>query len=396
MQARRWGRAGRLLLSLMVAAAVAGCAGGDDDPAPATAGTAQPAGNAGPPGAGSGAGDGTGTGTGTGNGDGTGTGTGTGNGDGSGGAPRNVQSVAAFGDSLSDVGTFRWGAIEAAGGGRFTTNPGPVWVELVASHYGESISRYRSGGAGNPSPEVFGGLGYAEGGARVAMLPGVGVTPSGIPGVSIESAALPVRDQIGAHLARGPVPASQLVLIFGGVNDVMQQVGGYFLMVADGINPILAQQTVVQETMKAATELADAVAGLVAAGARQLVVVDAPDLALMPYGVTSEPAVRETMTALTGVFNQTLGSRLDGVPGVHRIDIGEFLGRVIARPADFGFTDVERPACTAASLVCTSETLQAPDAATSFLYADGVHLTSGGHQQFARYVIERIAGAVPR
>ena len=37
-----------------------------------------------------------------------------------------VESVVSFGDSLSDLGTHRWGAVEAAGGGRYTTNPGPV------------------------------------------------------------------------------------------------------------------------------------------------------------------------------------------------------------------------------------------------------------------------------
>ena len=47
----------------------------------------------------------------------------------------NVESVVSFGDSLSDLGTFQWGPQAAAGGGRYTTNAGTIWVEQVASAY---------------------------------------------------------------------------------------------------------------------------------------------------------------------------------------------------------------------------------------------------------------------
>src|SRR3954470_162024 len=78
-------------------------------------------------------------------------------------------NVYVFGDSLSDAGTFRpfllsvgLPASVVAGMGRFTTNPGPVWSELVASHYGV-----------NPAPSNAGGTIFAQGGARVALTPGV-------------------------------------------------------------------------------------------------------------------------------------------------------------------------------------------------------------------------------
>ena|ERR1035437_2404229 len=53
-------------------------------------------------------------------------------------ASRNFQIVS-FGDSLSDVGTFAPIA-SLAGGGRFTTNPGMVWVQDVAQFYGDTVS----------------------------------------------------------------------------------------------------------------------------------------------------------------------------------------------------------------------------------------------------------------
>ena len=70
-----------------------------------------------------------------------------------------------FGDSLSDAGYYR--PFLAGLGlppsvvsqlGRFTTNPGPVWSEIVSSYYGFPA---------NPS-NVSGGNIYAQGGARVA------------------------------------------------------------------------------------------------------------------------------------------------------------------------------------------------------------------------------------
>ena len=56
-----------------------------------------------------------------------------------------LQAVS-FGDSLSDVGTYAWYAKANFGGGEFTTNPGPVWVEDVAAYYGSSLTPAYSGG----------------------------------------------------------------------------------------------------------------------------------------------------------------------------------------------------------------------------------------------------------
>ena len=76
-------------------------------------------------------------------------------------------NVFVFGDSLSDAGYFRpflsaigTPAATAAGLGRFTTNPGPVWSELIAQTYG-----------GNPAPSNAGGNIFAQGGARAQGTP---------------------------------------------------------------------------------------------------------------------------------------------------------------------------------------------------------------------------------
>src|SRR5260221_8980822 len=79
--------------------------------------------------------------------------------------------VVVFGDSLSDAGYFRPFlaslGLPAAQMGRFSTNPDPVWSELISQFYGFT-----------PAPSNAGGTIYAQGGARGALTPGA-FTPQG-------------------------------------------------------------------------------------------------------------------------------------------------------------------------------------------------------------------------
>ena len=85
-------------------------------------------------------------------------------------------NVYVFGDSLSDAGFFRpflaslgLPSSLVATMGRYTTNPGPVWSEIIAQFYGVT-----------PAPSNAGGTIFAQGGARVNLTPGVS-TPPGQP-----------------------------------------------------------------------------------------------------------------------------------------------------------------------------------------------------------------------
>src|SRR6185295_16373571 len=90
-----------------------------------------------------------------------------------------------FGDSLSDAGSFK--PVLPPGTGLFTTNPGPIWTQVLAERYGLTST-----------PAKQGGNNYAEGGARVALLPGV---PSSFPPTAN---ATPLVTQIAHYLATGP------------------------------------------------------------------------------------------------------------------------------------------------------------------------------------------------
>jgi outer membrane lipase/esterase len=322
-----------------------------------------------------------------------------GNGDGPGSA---VRSVASFGDSYSDLGSFRWGTVQAWDGGRFTTNPGPVWVELVATHYGVPLGVHATGGAGNPDPRVLGGTAYGQGGARVSQLPGVGRTPSGIPGVSVESEALPVAAQVDAHLARGAIPATQLILVQGGTNDLFYEMGTIEYRMSQGMPQDEAMRLARDAMSLAAADLVTAVRRLVDAGATRLVYLSMPDPSLLLFAGGQPVAIRARMSELAALFDRQVDTGLAQLPGVLRIDIDPLMRDLLARPGDYGIRNIGQPACTAPSpgdpfaIICTATTLVEPDAAEAFLFADGVHLTTAGHRAIARHVIERIAAAIPR
>ncbi|MEW5880039.1 MAG: SGNH/GDSL hydrolase family protein [Pseudomonadota bacterium] len=317
---------------------------------------------------------------------------------------RTIESVASFGDSLSDLGAYKWGNVEAAGGGRYTTNPGTIWVEEVAAHYGTSISRNRLGGAGVPTPTVFGGYGYAQGGARITQLPGVGGTPSPLgANIPVESAAMPVREQVTAHLTAigGRVPPTQLVLILAGANDVFYQLATFNAAITpptgNPANLPAAQAAALAAMQVAGSELATEVRRLISAGARQVVLVTLPNIADTPFGAAAGTSAQQLMTGMTATFNGALQAGLVGASGIIFVDINGFTTDAKANPAKYGFVNVTTPACTVpSSIFCTSATLVAPNADSNYLFADSVHPTAGAHRQFARYVIDRISVAAPQ
>ncbi len=137
-------------------------------------------------------------------------------------------SMVSFGDSLSDVGTYRTGPVLAAGGGRFTINPADPktptnWQELVAAQLGLSASACaaRNGGFGTTETTVAGCRNYAQGGARVTNPKGVG-NPVGV-GFTAGALTEPVVTQI-AHFVTDNGSANftgkELVTVLAGANDI--------------------------------------------------------------------------------------------------------------------------------------------------------------------------------
>src|SRR6478672_3564325 len=270
-----------------------------------------------------------------------------------------------FGDSLTDSGSFK--PLLPPGTGLFTTNPGPVWSQLLAEHYGLQAI-----------PANQGGTNFAQGGARVTGLPGVPDSPP-------TGTATPIATQVAQLLGAGRLDGGALYSVWGGANDIFFQLDA---LVAGAINPAQLEVNVVA----AAGDLVRQVGILEAAGARYVVVFNLPDIGKTPFALASGQGA--LISALSSLYNTALIGGLDGlgVPEI-RFNVAALFDEVRTNTTAFGIANVTTPACgTTPSLLCTSANLVTPDAARTFLYADGVHPTTAGHALIARAVESMIEG----
>ncbi|TNM49518.1 hypothetical protein FHP29_01295 [Nocardioides albidus] len=326
-----------------------------------------------------------------------------------------VRSITVFGDSMSDVGTYQAATGDPGNPGAFTVNPGNVWVENVAEHYGLTVTPTRSltmdkdASAGattqTGTASVLGGNGYAEGGARIAMLPSQS-------GVGNNQLVAPLADQVERYLAsNGSFPADELVLIGGGSNDTFAQ----FSAVCWGLdnNGVGEGDTTTASATEAVAEAARAEVALVremrAHGARRIVVAGAGDWSTNPfarYYLSSDYQSTGCSTAVppaqvaawTREFNRILTRGIAGLPGVSYLDVTRILTRAAEDPAAYGLVNVTDPACTnttptSSAVFCTEDTLVAPDAARTYLWSDAFHPTPRGHEILSDAALRLLARA---
>src|SRR5262245_18569346 len=111
-----------------------------------------------------------------------------------------------FGDSNTDSGFFKYapGNTVVPGGGKFTTNPGPVWSEILSNYFGKSA---------DPANAPGGGTNYAAGGAQTDVF---------VPNVSGTAGAPSTATQIANYLASvgGKADPNALYTFYVGVNDM--------------------------------------------------------------------------------------------------------------------------------------------------------------------------------
>lgn len=341
-------------------------------------------------------------------------------------------AVVSFGDSLSDLGTYA-PATYVTGttsppiffGGKFTTNgggTGTVWVENVATALGLTITRAQVGFGPSapvdcPSADAT-CTGYGQGGSRVTDPNGIGKTGGAL--------TVPVKAQIDKHLARfGGFTANDLIMVFGGNNDVFIQAGTLGAAAAqiqadaaagrisatEAERRLFAAQTAAQEAMKtAALELASYVKDkILANGGRYVAVWNLPDSSLSPFGSTQTAQSRQVLTDLVDVFNLWLREGLTGQP-VQIVDANARFRDVYLNPGRYGIANNTVPACDAtkiagitggaitdgSSLFCSS-TVGAPwyglrDGAdvNTWQFADGVHPTVGGHKLIGDFALQTL------
>jgi outer membrane lipase/esterase len=233
-----------------------------------------------------------------------------------------------FGDSLSDNGN----AFIGTGGtipapplytaGRFTDGPdtapagtvGGLWHEVLAGLTGEPVA----------TPFLAGGSNYAVGGAKV--LPGDPVIPS-------------LAQQVGLALAAsgGHADPHALYVFWGGANDLY----GAVETPGETAAGVAATETAMVNS------LVNDVALLDAAGARNFLWLNLPQLATTPRGAgdplnaalaQASTQFRTDVASNTALLTQTLGVRIADV------DVYALYQAILANPAAYGYTNVTTPA----------------------------------------------------
>jgi len=316
--------------------------------------------------------------------------------------------VVSFGDSLSDVGTYKTATVNSIGGGKYTVNGtgGTIWVERVAADRGLGAPCAAQVGLVSTGPlaafaqtpaTVAGCFAYGQGGSRVTNPVGPGnaaLLALGDTGGYLGQLTVPVTTQMDRHLIAngGRFSGSELVLVLAGGNDV------FINLASIGTNPgqITAQQAVTNMGTAGAELAALIRTKLLANGAKFVVVVTLPDVSQTPFAATQSVQTQGLINTMVTTFNGQLNAGLNGVSDVLYVDAYAQGRDQFARPAAYGLSNVTVPACNlaalpfASSLVCTTASLIAGDT-SRYAYADGVHPTPYGHQLVSDYVLQRMS-----
>ena len=287
-------------------------------------------------------------------------------------------SIVVFGDSLSDTGNIAQ-LYGLPAGTSFTTNPDPVWAEIVARTFGASITN-----------SLAGGTNYAWGGACV--------NPSG----PCENPVPTTEQQINQHISGGNADQDTLYMIWGGVNDISA------VAKDNSSDP----QGALDGVPEAAEAYVDQIRGLQQAGARYIVVLNLPDVGgtinAKRAGAVN-PAVPAALSKLTRAYNETLDTGLSSLEhGIIPVNTFALMDEILKDPKEYGFSNADDIACTPGSnpersngglesLVCGPTEygyLSPPDTDKNYLFADGSHPSGSVHAAIASTVISTFTAPV--
>jgi outer membrane lipase/esterase len=290
-----------------------------------------------------------------------------------------INSIVVFGDSLSDPGNgFVFTKTNAtppdysvnellipsapyARGGHHLSN-GETWIE----QFGRSVGLARSVNPAFKGSNPF-AMNFAIGTARARN---DGVNPS-------------LSLLVGAFLQKtgGVAPADALYVIQIGGNDVR-----------DALEALLSGQDPLPILQDAASAIAANVAALHAAGARQFLIWNVPDLGLTPAaGILaaqlSNPIVPVIASLATQGFNGLVTTNLLpvlGLPGIVVVPFDAFglITSIASGPDQFGLTNVT-DACITPNVPPFS--CRTPD---EYLFWDGIHPTTAAHGIIAQAVAQ--------
>lgn len=267
-----------------------------------------------------------------------------------------------FGDSLSDVGQFSaltGGLVPPASlgyfNGRFSN--GPNWVDYLAAELGVSSSTQTN---------------FAIGGAST------GTQNSSIPGFPA------LQQEIAGFTQAVPqADPTALYVIWAGSNDYLGTIGQ--------TNPAIPVGNIDQ-----------AILALTQVGAKDILVVNLPNLGLAPLVSAEGPAVANAAAALSQAHNTLLAQSIASLSsqlspqGVTLIpfDVNTVLSGAVANPAQYGFTNVTDPCLANSPLFFSAGTISVCSNPNEYLFWDSLHPTTAADQIVADAAFKTISGGV--
>jgi len=344
-------------------------------------------------------------------------------------------SLVSFGDSLSDVGTYKVGTVAAVGGGKFTVNDSTAtaqnWTEFMASQLGLGAPCAAETGLLPSSTYVTAGLAsvartthpsctnYAQGGARVSSDFGVNSVALQTLGLSnIGLLAVPVKTQIANHLARvSTFSGTELVTVLAGANDAFLH-----LNAVSAVTTLLTTDTTTTRTAAAGAafaagwsttlqgQITGGTAAATLAAAAPAAAVSGMATAATELGgyVTSSvvgkgakyvvvvASTQALLNSMVTTYNTTLAAAVPAsvvLADAYTQGMDQY-----ANPSQYGLTNVTTPVCAAtgnilggSSLACTPNNLVAGTNAATYQFADDVHPTAAGYKLLSRFVALKLA-----
>ena len=293
-------------------------------------------------------------------------------------------AIYAFGDSLSDAGNVSvasslTGSATPPSPPYFSQSYGPISASTFSNGQTWVQNLSISLGLGTLAPSFASGSDFAFGGAET------GSTPQNAGSPGLQAISLPA--QLTAFQTRFATPSDNaLYTVSAGSNDLLD------ILNATGLT---AQQQIADVNAAVGNEISF-IRQLVGEGARDIVVLNVPDLGKTP-GITSRPAAAVSQASLlSSVYNASLVTQLAPIADarIRVVDAYGLLDDATANPAAYGLTNVTTPVWSgnytsgsSGSLAETNLALQ-----NQYLFWDQLHPTETGHQTLANEAVRQLTG----
>jgi phospholipase/lecithinase/hemolysin len=284
------------------------------------------------------------------------------------GVDANFSGLFIFGDSLSDPGNNAIALapnvtpVPISGNSFIPTFPyasghysnGAIWAQSFAATLGLGAD-----------PLLLGGTDYAFGGATTGPV-----------SLNLLNPFPPTLEtQVAFYLSQFPTaPSNTLYVVAGGGNDARDALN----LIAGCLGNLVCIQSVITATATTyATNEVTMLAELEGSGASNIIVWNTPDVGKAPAVVAAGGSAVGTLLASS--MNAALMGAIGNDPDVKVFDLFGLLDSIVGDPGAFGLTNVT-DAC-AQFLNCDP---------SSFLFWDGIHPTSAGHEIISEAMLARV------